>query len=349
MELIELKEKIYNLKEELKDKLIIAAHHYQNKDIVDIADFVGDSYMLAKKASETTKENIVLCGVRFMAETAKIIARNNQKVFIPEINSLCPLAEKVNIDDLKNVYNFLKYRKNLDIVILTYVNSYVDIKSFTGEVGGSCCTSSNAEKIIKYYLNKNKKIIFVPDFYLASNTANKIKNIKTKNIFIRNEFNLNEEEKNDEIDLFLWNGFCPVHQVYSKEDIINFKEKYPDIKVVVHPESKVEVVSLADYSGSTEYIYNLIKNSEKGSIWAVGTESTFVNRIQLENLDKKIFSLKESYCKNMQKINLDKLYNLLLKIKDNNANDYEIKIKEDDIKYSLKSLQNMIDIVEGRI
>ncbi|MEJ5273819.1 MAG: quinolinate synthase NadA, partial [Spirochaetota bacterium] len=117
----------------------------------------------------------------------------------------------------------------------------------------------------------------------------------------------------------------------------------------VHPESKVEVVSLADYSGSTEYIYNLIKNSEKGSIWAVGTESTFVNRIQLENLDKKIFSLKESYCKNMQKINLDKLYNLLLKIKDNSANDYEIKIKEDDIKYSLKSLQNMIDIVEGRI
>jgi len=344
-----IKEKILEIKEELKENLIIAAHHYQNEQIVELADFVGDSYMLAKKAANTSKQNIVLCGVRFMAETAKILANEDQKVYIPDFNSLCPLAEKVKLDDLQNIFYFLKDKKNLDVVIVTYVNSYVDIKSFTGQHGGSCCTSSNAEKIIKYYLNKNKKIIFVPDFYLGSNTAIKMKNVKTKSIFIRDEINLKEEDSYDDIDIFLWNGFCPVHQVYSKEDIFNLRKNFPQIKIVVHPESKVEVVSQADFSGSTEFIYNLIKNSENGSTWAVGTESTFVNRLQKENPDKKIFSLKESYCKNMQKINLDNLCNLLLKIRDKQADNNEIILDKSEREYSAISLKMMIDIAEGKI
>lgn len=344
-----LKSKILEIKDKLKENLIIAAHHYQSEQIIDLADFVGDSYMLAKKASSTIKKNIVLCGVRFMAETAKILANEDQRVFIPDYNSLCPLAEKVKLEDLENIFYFLKNKKNLDVVIITYVNSYVDIKSFTGKNGGSCCTSSNAEKIIKYYLDKKKKIIFVPDFYLGSNTAIKMKNVRTKSIFLRDEMNLKEEENYDDIDIFLWNGFCPVHQLYSEEDILNLRKNYPQIKIVVHPESKVEVVSLADFSGSTEYIYNLIKRSESGSVWAVGTESTFVNRLQKENPDKKIFSVKESYCKNMQKINLDNLYNLLLKIKEEKVDSNEIIINKSELKYSLISLKNMIDIVEGKI
>jgi quinolinate synthase len=118
---------------------------------------------------------------------------------------------------------------------------------------------------------------------------------------------------------------------------------------VVHPESKVEVVSQADFSGSTEFIYNLIKNSENGSTWAVGTESTFVNRLQKENPDKKIFSLKESYCKNMQKINLDNLCNLLLKIRDKQADNNEIILDKSEREYSAISLKMMIDIAEGKI
>lgn len=341
------KENILKLKAKLKDNLIIAAHHYQNLDIIEVADFVGDSYMLAKKASEVDKENIILCGVRFMAETVKILAKANQKVYIPRPDSLCPLAEKVDLNNLKNVFEFLKYKKKIDVTIVTYVNSYVDIKSFTGKTGGSCCTSSNAEKIIRYYLKNKKKIIFIPDFYLGSNTALKIGNLKTKSIFERNEFSLKENENYDDIDIFLWNGFCPIHQVYSKEDIIELRKKYENIKIVVHPESKVEVVEEADYSGSTEFIYNLINNSEEGSIWAVGTESTFVNRLQKENPFKTIFSIKESYCKNMQKTNIENLYELLILLEKRSANNYQINIAEDDIKYSLISLKKMIEIVES--
>lgn len=341
------KENILKLKAKLKENLIIAAHHYQNQDIIEVADFVGDSYMLAKKASEVDKENIILCGVRFMAETVKILAKANQKVYIPRPDSLCPLAEKVDLNNLKNVFEFLKYKKKIDVTIVTYVNSYVDIKSFTGKTGGSCCTSSNAEKIIRYYLKNKKKIIFIPDFYLGSNTALKIGNLKTKNIFERNEFSLKENENYDDIDIFLWNGFCPIHQVYSKEDIIELRKKYENIKIVVHPESKVEVVQEADYSGSTEFIYNLINNSEEGSIWAVGTESTFVNRLQKENPGKTIFSIKESYCKNMQKTNIENLYELLILLEKRSANNYQINISDDDIKYSLISLKKMIEIVES--
>lgn len=350
MENIEIKkEKIKELKNSMKDNLLIAAHHYQNIDIVNLADLVGDSYILAKRTSENSKENIILCGVRFMAQTVKILAKDNQKVYIPEYDAQCPLAEMVNLDELKFVYEFLKNLKKLDIVLITYVNSYVDIKAFTGKTGGSCCTSSNAEKIIKYYLNKKKKIIFLPDFYLGFNTANKIKNIRVKKIFERNEFALTEEENYDDIDIFLWKGFCPVHQIYTVNDIEEFRKKFTDAKIVVHPESKVEVVDIADFAGSTEYIYNLVKNSKPGSIWVVGTESTFVNRLQKENPDKMIFSLKESYCKNMQKNNLENLYNLIYAIKENRAANYEIKIDDEDRFYSKISLDNMINIVEGKI
>lgn len=342
------KEKILKLKDELKDNLVIAAHHYQNEDIIDIADIVGDSYLLAKKVSQIDKKNIVLCGVKFMAETAKILAKDDQNVYIPQISALCPLADKANLSEVEDVYYFLKNEKNLDIVPVTYVNSYVDIKSFTGKNNGSCCTSSNAEKIIKYFLSKKKKILFLPDFYLGSNTSIKIGNIKVKPIFEDKKFSLRKEEDYSDVELFLWNGFCPIHQAYTESDIIRLRSMYPGIKIVVHPESKVEVVKLSDFSGSTEYIYNLIKESEKGSIWSVGTESTFVNRIAKENPDKKILHIKESYCKNMGKITKENLYNLLISIKDGKAQQNLIDIDEEFKKYSLISLENMISIVENK-
>ncbi len=344
-----IKEKIIDIKNILKDELIIAAHHYQNKDIVDLADIVGDSYLLAKKTSTTMKKNIILCGVKFMAETVKILSQDFQNVFIPNMNAMCPLAERVSLKNLNDVFNILKFEQNLDVVPVTYVNSYADIKAFTGKNDGSCCTSSNAEKIVRYYLSKNKKIVFLPDFYLGSNTAIKIGDVKTKNIFIRDEIVLNSNENYKDVDIFLYNSFCPVHQVYQESDIIRLRNQFPEIKIVAHPESKVEVVKLADYSGSTEFIYNLINNSAEGSIWAVGTESTFVNRLQMENPGKKIFSIKESYCANMQKINLENLYQLLLYIKDNKAEKFAIDLNEEDKKWGKISLQNMINIVEDKI
>ncbi|MFN3410988.1 MAG: quinolinate synthase NadA, partial [Exilispira sp.] len=237
-----IKELVLNIKKRLKDDLIIAAHHYQNQNIIDVADYVGDSYMLAKEVTKISKKNIILCGVKFMAQTVKILAREDQHVYMPEVNALCPLAEMVKLEDLEYVYNYLKNTRNLDIVIVTYVNSYVDIKAFTGKTYGSCCTSSNAGKIIKYFLNQNKKIIFVPDFYLGSNSSIKIGNLNVKSLFENNRLLLDNKENYQNIDIFLWNGFCPVHQVYKEEDIINFRKNYPGIKVVVHPESKIDVV-----------------------------------------------------------------------------------------------------------
>lgn len=347
----DLIEHINMLKKKLGKKIVIPAHHYQNPSIIQFADFIGDSYKLAIESRKTTADFIVFCGVKFMAEGARILSNKNQKIIIPNPHAGCPLADMADINLVKKAFEKIKNQTKNEIVPVVYINSYADLKSFCGKNGGSVCTSSNAGKIINYYLSQNKSILFFPDYYLGKNTANNI-NIDEKYIVkIKKNLTLETTGNISNAKIFLWDGFCPVHQHFTINDIKNLKRNYPNIKIIVHPECREDVVNEADLSGSTEKIYKTIKESEKGSIWGIGTETTFVERIALENKDKTILPLRTSACKNMTMTTLPYLASSLQSVSNfldnkNNTLKYEVNVENEYLENAKISLQKMIDIVE---
>jgi quinolinate synthase len=349
----ELIDYIKNIKQKLSKNIVIAAHHYQNPDIIQFADFVGDSYKLAIEANNADTDFIVFCGVLFMAEGARILANKNQKIIIPNPHAGCPLADMADLNMVKKAFNKIQNEINKNIAPVVYINSYADLKSFCGEKDGSVCTSSNAGKIINFYLNQDKSILFFPDYYLGKNTANQ-SGIKEENItVIKKNLSLETTGNIKESKVFLWDGFCPVHHNFIKSDIINLRKNYPMIKIIVHPECREDIVNESDIVGSTEKIFNTIKNSEKGSIWGVGTETTFVERIAVENRDKTILPLKTSACKNMVMTTLPYLASslqsiLYFKENKNKTLRYEVNVDKAYQDYAKKSLNKMIDIVENQ-
>lgn len=345
-----MREKILKLKEELGEKVVIAAHHYQNYEIVKLADFVGDSYKLSVESSRTDAEFILFCGVKFMAESAKILSKSYQRVLIPDVMAGCPMANMIDENLAEKAIKILQEKTKKEIIPVVYMNSYSDMKAFCGKRGGSVCTSSNANKIVNYYLAQNKAPFFSPDYNLGINTA-KILNINDKDI-VKIDKDLTIEGDIENALFFLWDGFCIVHKNFKRSDILSLREKYNGIKIIVHPECDREVVELSDYVGSTEKIYKTIKESKPGSVWGVGTETVFVDRLQKEFSDKKILPLRESQCINMKKITVEKLYESLNSIiyyyrEGNTDLKYEIPditfYKED----SKKALNKMIEIVES--
>lgn len=334
-------DEIKALKKELGDKVVIPVHHYQAKEIVDVGDFVGDSYMLAVNCSKTEARFVVFCGVLFMAQCADILSSSGQKVTIPAQNADCPMA---NMADLKTVEQvFASLPDNENIAPIVYMNSYADLKSFCGRHGGSVCTSSNAEKIMKYYLDQGKKVLFFPDRNLGINTAMKLGFTEKDTINSKNIKHYNNER------IILWDGFCPIHLNFTVSDVIQMRQKYPAAKVIVHPESTKEVVENSDDSGSTEYILKKIEAAPDGSSWIVGTESTFVERLALQFPSKNIYQLKESRCTNMAKITPELLLNTLRNVKQHIENGVPLEnvvtVEAQYKKFAAQSLRQMIDIV----
>ena len=350
MNKIELIEKIKLLKKDLGNKLVIPVHHYQSRDIVKLGDFIGDSYKLAVECSKTNADFIVFCGVLFMAEGASILSKSTQKVLLPEPSAGCPMADMADIELVKKSYDKISRKCNKELIPVVYMNSYADLKSFCGEKGGAVCTSSNASKIINYYLKQDKAILFFPDYYLGINTARSM-NIDNQYI-VKVKRNISFDSSDDAkiAKIFLWDGYCPVHQRFTEGDIRYLKSKYPGIKIIVHPECSEEVVNKADISGSTEKIYNIIKDSPAGSVWGVGTETVFVERLALDFPDKTIVPLKESKCVNMIKINLSNLAASIDSIIDyldgKGKLRYEIKVDGNLKENAKKALKKMIEIVE---
>ena len=329
------------LKKELGDKIVIPVHHYQAKEIVDVADFVGDSYMLAVNCSKTEAQFVVFCGVLFMAQCADILGLPGQKVTIPAPNADCPMANMADLNSVEQVFASLPDNENIAPIV--YMNSYADLKSFCGKHGGSVCTSSNAEKIMKYYLDQGKKVLFFPDRNLGINTAMKLGFTEKDTINSKNTANYNNEK------IILWDGFCPIHLNFTVSDVTQMRRKYPDAKVIVHPESTKEVVENADDSGSTEYILKKIEAAADGSSWIVGTESTFVNRLAIQFPSKNIYPLKESRCVNMAKTTPELLLKALRNVKQHIENgtplENVVTVEQQYKEFAAQSLKQMIDIV----
>lgn len=342
---------VAGLKEELRNDIVIPAHHYQSEDIVRFADFVGDSYKLAVECSKVKKEFIVFCGVLFMAEGAGVLGGSNQKVLLPEPTAGCPMADMAGVEFVNKAFDQIREKTGNDIAPVVYMNSYADLKSFCGEKGGAVCTSSNAEKILSYFLGQGKSIMFFPDYYLGKNTARELGIDEKYVVKIKKNGDVCCDGDLKGVKIYLWDGFCPVHQRFTVGDITHLRSEFPGIKIIVHPECTEDVVMNSDLSGSTERIYTMIKDSAPGSVWGVGTETTFVNRLAAYYPDKKIMPLRVSACKNMVKISLGHLAKSLLSVKRYKENNekllYEVLVSDEYKSNAGRSLRKMIDIVNS--
>ncbi len=272
-----IQEKILKKKEEMN--AVILSHNYQIPEIQDIADFVGDSLELSIMAKNTDKDMIVFCGVKFMAETAKILSPD-KIVLLPEIDAGCPLADMITADDVRELR-----KKYPDATIVGYVNTNADVKAELD----ICCTSSNALKVVESA--SSERVVFLPD----KNLGSYVKRFSKKEIII-------------------WEGYCPVHNyLIKKEDILKIKMEHPEAKVLVHPECPPDVIDIADEVASTSGIIRLAKKMDFKE-FIIGTEEGIIHRLKKENPDKIFYPVKSAVCVNMKKINLNSLLNAFEKI-----------------------------------
>ncbi|MEG2974004.1 MAG: quinolinate synthase NadA [Clostridium sp.] len=301
---VNLKDEILRLKKE-KNALILA-HNYQIPEIQDVADVVGDSLKLSQVARETDCEIIIICGVHFMAESAKILAPN-KKVFIPRIDAGCPMAEMIDVDKLRE---FKKDNNNAPVVC--YVNSSAKVKAESD----ICCTSSNALSIAKSF--SEDTILFAPDKHLSSYISSML------------------PEKN----IIAYNGFCVTHNRIRMSEIEDMKEKYPDALLLVHPECDKSVVSKADFVGSTSAIIDFA-NKSSSKRFIIGTEIGVMHKLTNDNAGsgKEFYMLSDSLvCSNMKKNTLADLYKCLNEECNEIHVDEEVRIK------AKRALDRMLEI-----
>ncbi|MBF8268278.1 MAG: nadA [Dehalococcoidia bacterium] len=296
----EMKERIRIAREKLGSRLVVLGHHYQREDIIQFADFKGDSFRLSQWAAERDEaEFIVFCGVHFMAEAADILSKPHQKVLLPNMSAGCSMSDMANPDDVLYCW------EQLDSVGLastttpvTYMNSTASLKALCGQNGGIVCTSTNAPPVLKWAYEQRPRVLFFPDQHLGRNTGIKL-GIPLDEMVVwdpRQPLGGNTLEQLERSRIILWRGWCSVHTRFSVEQINQARAKYPDIKIVVHPECVMEVVQAADCNGSTEFIARTITDSPPGSKWAVGTEVNLVSRLARENPDKLVFCLDPVVC-----------------------------------------------------
>lgn len=291
--------RIFALKEELGDRLTILGHHYQRDEVIQFADFQGDSYKLSLEAASQTKADYTLfCGVHFMAESADILGAPHQRVILPNLEAGCSMADMANGDDVAAAWATLESLGIAGVVPVTYMNSSADIKAFCGRNGGIVCTSSNAMRVYDWAFERGDKLMFFPDEHLGRNTAIK-KGIPEGEMVVWDPFlplGGNTEQQLKAARIFLWKGYCSVHARFSTEQIEKAREDFPDVNVIVHPECRAEVVQAADLDGSTEFIIEAIRRAPSGTTWAVGTEINLVRRLQGQMPDKTIFCLDPVIC-----------------------------------------------------
>jgi len=305
----ELKNGIINLKKKLN--AIILAHNYQIPDVQDIADFVGDSLELSRKASETEADIIVFCGVMFMAETAKIL-NPNKKVLIPDPNAGCSLASSINLNQLREWKE-----KHPNAVVVCYINTTADVKTECDY----CCTSSNALKVIQS-IPEDKEILFLPDMYLG--------------MWIKRQTN----RKN----IYIWPGECHVHAGFKYENLIKKMEEYPDAEVMLHPECGCTTQCLYHSNGNLKVLSTsgMIRNAKESQYkkFIVVTETGILYPLKKANPDKEFIPADENaICKYMKMITLEKVYDSIKNLK------YEVVLSEETIEKAYVPIKRMLEIV----
>ncbi len=294
-----LDDRIAAAKARLGRDVVILGHHYQRDEVVKFADFRGDSLKLSFQASQAQGRYIIFCGVHFMAESADILRREHQTVILPDLNAGCSMADMADIGQVEACWSELSsLLDSRKVIPVTYMNSTAAIKAFTGEHGGSVCTSSNAAGVMKWAFEKGDKVLFLPDEHLGRNTGYRM-GIPLEQMIVWDpyqEFGGNTPEAIRSARVILWKGYCSVHQRFTTQQVERVRREHPGIRVIVHPECRFEVAEAADQIGSTEGIIKAIQASPAGTEWAVGTEIHLVNRLSKELQDHKVISLDPSVC-----------------------------------------------------
>ena len=342
----EIVSRIWAIKKQLGNKLFIPGHHYQRDDVIQFADAAGDSLQLAQLCAENKEaQHIVFCGVHFMAETADILTNSNQKVYLPDMRAGCSMADMADIFQTDRAWDALKILFGESIVPLTYVNSTAAIKAFVGGNGGATVTSSNAHAMVKWAFSQKERILFLPDQHLGRNTAYDI-GIPLEQMAVWDPIHdkLEFEGNLDDVKVILWKGHCSVHENFTIQNIEDVREKYPEMRIIVHPECSREVVALSDDNGSTKNIIDIINEAKPGSQWAIGTEMNLVNRLIQLHPDKEIISLNPSMCPclTMNRIDLPHLLWNLESIQ-NGEPINQIVVDEQTTKEAIHALERMLE------
>ena len=298
----------------LGSRAFVLGHHYQRDEVIAFADVMGDSFKLAKDAAARPEaEFIIFCGVHFMAESADILTSDLQKVILPDLAAGCSMADMANSEQVAQCWDALTAAGVADKTIpVTYMNSSAAIKAFTGEHGGTVCTSSNAKTAMAWALEKGEKVLFLPDQHLGRNTAVLQLGLSLDDCAVWNPWKENGGLTDAQIKrarILLWRGHSSVHGRFTVDSVNEVRARIPGVQVLVHPECQYEVVSAADVVGSTESIIKTVAQSPAGSKWAVGTELNLVRRLAANNPDKEIVFLDKTvcYCSTMNRIDLPHL------------------------------------------
>jgi len=303
---------MFDIIQELKDKhnAVILAHYYQEPEIQDIADFVGDSLELSQKAAGTDADVILFCGVHFMAETAKII-NPEKKVIIPDMDAGCSLADSAPTDIFKNWLS--KYPNH---IVISYINCSAEVKAMSDII----CTSANAKKVIES-VPEDRKIIFAPDRLLG-------------------QYMIKETGR----DMVLWNGTCQVHEIFSERDLVRLKVEYEDAKVLAHPECEENILIHADFIGSTSALIKNV-NETKDEKYIIATEPGVIHQMQKTNPNKQFIPLPPNNgcacneCPHMRLNTMEKIVDTLTHMKNEITVDEDIRLK------ALKPLNKMLEII----
>ncbi|HVU91406.1 MAG TPA: quinolinate synthase NadA [Jatrophihabitans sp.] len=302
----------------LGDRVFVLGHHYQRDEVIRFADVTGDSFKLARDAAARPQaEYIAFCGVHFMAESADILTTAEQQVVLPDLAAGCSMADMADHQQVLEAWDVLTDAGVAGVTVpITYMNSSAAIKAFTGEHGGAVCTSSNAERALRWAFAAGEKVLFLPDQHLGRNTAVRQLGIGLDECVVYNPHRpgggLTAQQLRD-ARMILWQGHCSVHGRFTAGNVADVRARIPGVNVLVHPECRYEVVSEADLVGSTEFIIKTLDAAPAGSSWAVGTELNLVRRLADRHPDKQIVFLEKTvcYCSTMNRIDLPHLVHSL--------------------------------------
>ncbi|ABM08016.1 quinolinate synthase NadA [Paenarthrobacter aurescens] len=303
----ELDVRIRAAKATLGDRAVILGHFYQRDEVIQYADFVGDSFQLANAAlTKPDAEAIIFCGVHFMAETADILSTPQQAVILPNLAAGCSMADMADEDSVEECWEQLEEifgtepdaSGRVPVIPVTYMNSSAALKAFCGRNGGIVCTSSNAKVVLEWAFERGQRVLFFPDQHLGRNTA-KALGVPLEQMPMwnpRKEFGGNDEQALLDSRVILWHGFCSVHKRFNVGQIEKARLDFPGVNVIVHPECPMEVVDAADSAGSTDFIKKAIAAATEPTTFAIGTEINMVNRLAAENPQHTIFCLDPVIC-----------------------------------------------------
>ncbi len=298
----------------LGERLFVLGHHYQRDEVIEFADVTGDSFKLSRDAAARPEaEFIVFCGVHFMAESADILTSDHQQVILPDLAAGCSMADMAAPGQVAAAWRTLAAAGLADSTIpVTYMNSAASIKAFTGEHGGTICTSSNARRSLEWAFEQAERVLFLPDEHLGRNTAVLQLGMDLADCVVFDPWKPGGGLTPDQLaaaKMVLWRGHCSVHARFTVDRVAEVRRAVPDVTVIVHPECNHEVASAADMIGSTEGIIKAIAAAPEGSAWAIGTELNLVRRLANQNPDKRIMFLDSSvcFCSTMNRIDLPHL------------------------------------------